>query len=101
MKKLLTIILLISGCNNDVPTTLYSAPAPVTKDIDWCAKAEVNLKALKCIPVNEPYTKHGLTFTQFCAKKQSDGVDLNPKCLATQVTQQTGCSYMDVCTGSK
>ena len=102
MKKILILIIcfLIIACpkqNNN----LVSAPAPVKTDVEWCQKAEVNLKNLKCIPINEPYTKKGLTFTQFCIKKQNDGIFLNPKCLATQVTAKTGCGYMDVCTNSK
>lgn len=102
MKKLFTLIIasMIISCPKQ-QNDLISTPPPVKADIDWCQKAEINLKNLNCIPTNGPYTKKGLTFTQFCIKKQNDGIYLNPKCLATQVTVKTGCSYMDVCTGSK
>lgn len=102
MKKLSILIMLsaIISCPKE-NTNLVSVPLPVKTDMEWCRKAEENLKNLKCIPVNEPYTKKGLTFTQFCIKEQNNGIFLNPKCLAIQVTQKTGCGYMDVCTGSK
>ena len=75
-------------------------PTPVVQDTEWCHAAEVNLQQLECIPDDQPYTKKGLSFTQFCEQKHKDGVFLNPKCLATEVTEKTTCNYVDVCTGT-
>ena len=70
---------------------------PVVKDSDKCSVAETHLKDLNCIPKDQPYTKKGKTFTQFCQDKQEQGVFLNPACLATI----TSCDQMDCCTQSK
>jgi len=98
MKKILILTVLLIGCRSDA---MPPHPPPVVVDTEWCEAAEVNLKQLKCIPSDKPYTKKGLTFTQFCQKKQEDGIFLNPKCLANEVTSKTGCGYIDVCTGTK
>jgi DNA transposition AAA+ family ATPase len=49
---------------------------------------------LQCIPTNQPYTKKGKSFTQFCQEKQAQGISIEPKCLSTIVS----CDQMDVCT---
>jgi len=98
MKKILLISILLMGCP---PEPMPPHPTPVVTDTDWCEAAEVNLKSLGCIPSDKPYTKKGLSFTQFCQKKHDDGVFLNPKCLSNEVTKVTGCEYVDVCTGTK
>lgn len=92
------IIILLVNCRD----TAYvpPQPTPIVQDTEWCQAAEINLQQLECIPDDEPYTKKGLTFTQFCEQKHKDGVFLNPKCLATEVNEKTTCSYIDVCTGT-
>lgn len=96
---LLLNILIILGCpKNNKNNLVPPKPTPIIVDIDYCEQAEINLKKLKCIPSDKPYTKKGLSFKQFCEKKQNDGIFLNPKCLAIEVTEKTGCSYVDVCT---
>ncbi len=96
--NLIFLITLVPSCpNNDfVPPK----PPPAVTDTEFCGPAEDNLKKLGCIPSDKPYTKKGLSFKEFCEKKQDDGVFLNPKCLANEVTEKTGCSYVDVCTGT-
>ena len=97
MKKILILSILL-GCHSEA---MPPHPPPVVTDTEWCEAAEVNLKSLKCIPTDKPYTKKGLTFTQFCQKKQEDGIFLNPKCLANEVTNKTGCGNIDVCNSTK
>jgi len=92
------IITLLVNCKNEA--YVPPQPTPIVQDTEWCQAAEINLQQLDCIPDDQPYTKKGLTFTQFCEQKHEDGVFLNPKCLATEVTEKTTCSYVDVCTGT-
>ncbi len=101
MAAMLAVIIFLIFLNS-CPDASYvpPQPTPVVKDTEWCQAAEVNLQQLECIPDDQPYTKKGLTFTQFCEQKHEDGVFLNPKCLATEVTEKTTCSYIDVCTGT-
>ena len=98
MLLIISILIFFNSCLND--TYVPPQPTPVVKDTEWCQAAEINLQQLECIPDDQPYTKKGLTFTQFCEQKHEDGVFLNPKCLATEVTEKTTCSYIDVCTGT-
>lgn len=107
MKKIITITifclitgLLASSCYSKETRPVTPRPTPVVVDSVYCAEAEANLKKLHCIPENEPYTKKGKSFNQFCQEKQAQGVFLNPKCLAREITEKTGCSYQDVCTGT-
>lgn len=100
MKRLLTIPLLFIlslSCNGCPPDpSVPPHPTPTVQDTDKCGAAEVNLKKLKCIPVDKPYTKKGKSFTQFCEETQAAGIFLNPKCLS----EITACDQMDHCTGT-
>jgi hypothetical protein len=86
------------GCNNIQNTKTSKVmqshkPEAVVKDIDYCIKAEQHLKDLKCISATEPYTKKGLSFTQFCNEIQKSGVFINPKCLS----EIKKCDEQDAC----
>jgi hypothetical protein len=71
------IFLNISCCDTITP------PSPVTKDIDYCKKAEDNLKKLGCIDSSGPYTKKGKSYSEFCTELQNKGIFTNPKCVAS------------------
>jgi nitrous oxide reductase accessory protein NosL len=100
MKRILSLGLLVglflAACPGNNPA-VPPRPTPVVVDTDQCAAAEANLKAQHCIPVDQPYTKKGKSFTQFCQDKQAQGIFLNPACLA----KVTSCDQVDACTGSK
>lgn len=60
-----------------------SIPEPVIPKVsgsEWCDKAEANLVALGC-EEGKPTTE-GKRFADVCRETQSNGIDLNPKCLA-------------------
>lgn len=98
MRKLLSLLILtfcFTGCPIQDPIT-PARPTPIVKDTDACDDAEINLKALKCIPPG-PFTTKGKSFTEVCEETQNAGVFFNPKCLAAA----TSCAEIDVCTGSK
>lgn len=80
-------------------------PTPVVTDTDQCGAAEQHLHDLcvvdavknnYCCQIVAP-TKKGKGYTQFCQEKQSQGVFLNPKCVANV----TSCDQIDSCTNSK
>ena len=102
MYKILAFIFLIlaSGCfitamTNEQAVTPHATP--IVKDSNLCYNAEQNLQKLGCISKDKPFTSKGLSFTQFCQKKQDQGIFLNPACLATI----TSCNQMDCCTQTK
>lgn len=59
-------------------------PEPVVPKVEgseWCEPAQKNLLALGC-EEGQP-TKEGKSFSDFCKETQANGIDLNPKCLAS------------------
>lgn len=93
MKYLILAILTLSACNLSQPIV---EPESITKDVQYCQPAEMNLKELGCIDKYTPYTKKGKSFSQFCIDKQNSGIFLNPKCLSNI----RYCYEQDACTGS-
>lgn len=79
---LLSALFLLSCCDS-----LILPPAPVTKDLDYCQKAQDNLEKLGCIKKGESYTKKGKSYYEFCIDLQGKGIFTNPKC----VSQLTNC----------
>jgi len=73
---LVPIFLFLSCCDTIIP------PSPVTKDIDYCSKAQENLETLGCIKKGESYTKKGKSYSEFCIDLQGKGIFTNPKCVA-------------------
>jgi hypothetical protein len=99
MKKILLLSLLLIACDTTTQTTKVTpnippTPTPLVIDSEYCGEAEVHLKEIACIPKNEPYTKRGKSFKQFCEETQENGVFLNPKCLTTV----NSCEEIDYCT---
>jgi hypothetical protein len=90
------LFILICSCCNQETKSLPSLPQ-VTTDISYCQAAEINLKNLKCIPSDIPYTKKGLSFTEFCIEVERRGVFINPKCLSEMkdCNQETNCLNPD------
>ena len=80
MKNFLIFLLFIIGCSNAHLNGPHATP--VVTDTDKCQLAEIHLKELKCIPTDQPYTKKGKSFTQFCQETQANGIFINPKCLS-------------------
>lgn len=99
MRKLFSLLVLVFcfvGCPIQDPIT-PPRPTPVVIDTDKCLEAEINLKALKCIP-DGPFTTKGKSFTQVCEETQNAGVFFNPVCLS----KVTACGdQVLACTGSK
>jgi len=77
MKILFISFFLLSCCDTIIP------PAPITKDVNYCSKAQENLEKLGCIKKGEPYTKKGKTYSEFCENLQEKGIFTNPKCVAS------------------
>lgn len=67
-------------------------PTPVVTDTEFCDAAEANLIKLAC-PEGKP-TKRGERFGDVCRELHSEGIFVNPRCLATIVA----CTSVDVCT---
>ena len=97
MKKLFTLSLLILSCTTCTPNVIVPAAVPhapaTVQDTNLCPAADANLQRLACIPVGQPYTLKGKSFTEFCQETQNNGVYINPKCLS----QITTCSQEDAC----
>ena len=104
MKNFFISALIISAitlsCASQTPGS-----AVATSDSSYCSVADTHMAQLcKADPVKNAYccqvdaaTKKGLTYTDFCTKKQAQGVSLNPKCLA----EITSCDQINACTNSK
>lgn len=84
------------GCPpvSTVPDPVPPRPTPVPTDIEWCDRAETRLIELNC-PESQP-TKKGIRFGAFCRELQSNGIAINPRCLA----EVKSCAEVDVCTGT-
>lgn len=100
MKKIIIIALFLMACNeNKTPPR----PTPIVKDTEFCELAGKNLQEQDCIDNANKFTPAGKSFCQFCKDKHSEGVYLNPQCLANiRARDRNDCrEQMNVCTYSK
>jgi hypothetical protein len=94
MKLIILFSILLISCASNKDYLPHANP--ITLDNDYCAAAELNLKTLKCIPEDKPYTKKGKSFSEFCIDTQINGIFINPKCIST--IQSCEDFTKDVCT---
>ncbi len=100
MKKIFALVLFCFACDDKKTPP---RPTPVVKDTEYCEPAGRNLQKQKCINDSKKFTPAGKSFEQFCKDKHSEGIYLNPQCLANiSADDQEDCrEQMNVCTYSK
>lgn len=82
MRYLLLLAVLLVGCPPPVPVP---PPGPLTDDS--CVDAETRLLALDCRDSRNRAlggpNLHGTKFSAICRENMANGVDMQPRCLAT------------------
>lgn len=105
MKSFIIASILLSIFILGCPQQPIAPPQPTpTSGSEFCDLADWHLASFcksdpkansYCCQVDAP-TKLGESYTNFCIKKQAQGINLNPQCVASV----TSCDQIDKCTNS-
>jgi nitrous oxide reductase accessory protein NosL len=91
----LPLILFLAGCPGTQDPVVPTPPPPDPEETSWCDAAGKKVTEMKC---PQALTPDGRTWAQVCKDRAQNGIDLHPKCIATNAKVVVCDDINPVCT---